>query len=154
MTSFKDRPWHQRVQPGGMGDEAEGHFRTWADHANIGYARYGLDRPRIAVHRLPDHIRYTPDFVCTNQLVEVQGFGRDQTLKDKKTKLNALVLWNQFHPTSMFVWDRTNERRFLVTVQQLIVAAHHPDMETHRFPEGHEYYAFPADLLLEIGTLL
>ena len=154
MATFRDRPWASRVAAGGMGDEAESVFEQWATNQGIGFARYGLNRPPIHVHKLPDLIRYTPDYLMTARLVEVQGFGRDQTFKLKEVKLAALEDWTQIHPVSMFAWDSHGQRAFMVDLEAIASAAATGGLSKGAFPEGHVYYEYPAALLAEIGQVL
>ena len=135
---------------------AEGAFEDWASNARTGYVRFGLDRPPIHVHRLPAFIRYTPDYLTTKSLVEVQGFGRDQTLKLKIEKLAALGKWADIHPVKMFCWDSTNQRAFMVDHEALVQAAEPTTRQATlgSFPEGHQYWGYGAELLGEIGELL
>ena len=57
-----NQPFHQgsyQQRYTQMGDEAESHF----EKNNTAWVRYGLNRPDFQVHRLPHHIRYTPDYL-------------------------------------------------------------------------------------------
>lgn len=149
--SYKDQSWNNRLA-GGLGDEAEAKFTEWADEIGLGYARYGIDRPPIQVHRLDGFIRYTPDYLMSGKLVEVQGFGRDQKFKLKQDKYNALCKWNAYHPVFLFAWDRTNERRFMVPLTAIgdVIL----DVPKGYFDGNKLYYEFSADLLAEIGELV
>lgn len=106
---FRNRPWTERFKQ--MGDEAEGVFETVATETlGIGFARYGLNRPPIDVAKLPAQLRYTPDYLTSRSLVEVQGSGRDQVVKLKQDKLYALMQWDGIFPTEIFLWDAHNGR--------------------------------------------
>lgn len=101
-----------------MGDEAESVFEyVWPK----GYARYGLDRPPIHVHKLPPFIRYTPDYITSDVLVEVQGFGKDRKVKVKHDKLEALIQWDQIYPTVMFLWNSADKLWGTVDLPELYV---------------------------------
>lgn len=150
--SFRNRSWNQRFQ--GMGDEAEAQFEQWAKENERGFARYGLNRPPLQVHRLPHLIRYTPDYLMTHYLVEVQGFGRDQRFKLKTEKLNALREWAYYHPVRLFAWDSTNQRRIFITLDEIEWLLEHRDVPMGSFPEGKDYYEFHVDLLLEVGQVV
>lgn len=109
MTQFRNQPWNQRFKQ--MGDEAENIFEHVAStELGIGYARYGLARPPLNVAQLPPFIRYTPDYITSSYLVEVQGSGRDEIVKLKQDKLEALHLWAAVFPVKIFLWDRENGR--------------------------------------------
>jgi hypothetical protein len=90
-----------------MGDTAEHRFQEWAATNGMQYAVYGLRRPNIPVYYLPPFVRYTPDFVVRHGLMEVQGCGRDQTIKLKHDKLWALKEWNKSIPVYMWLWNQT-----------------------------------------------
>lgn len=152
--SFRNQPWATRVATGGMGDEAEHQFEQWATENKRGFARYGLNRPPIHVHRLPHMIRYTPDYLMTPYLVEVQGFGRDQKFKLKSEKLAALRQWRQVYPVQMFAWDSTNSRRFMVSLDKLVWLADYGSLDHGTFPEGKPYWEYSANLLAEVGEIL
>lgn len=105
MTQFKDKTWTQRFQS--MGAEAETQFENYCHTKQIGFHRFGLNRPEFNVAKLPKMLAYTPDYMCEQQLVEVQGVGADQKIKVKHDKLEAMMFWDCVHPTSMWVWNRT-----------------------------------------------
>src|SRR6266498_2550714 len=96
--SFRDQDWQARYQ--GMGDLAEGAFEEVHQY---GFVRWGLDRPPIQVHKLPKRIRFAPDYLTTHSFVEVQGFGKDQVIKLKLDKYDALRWWNVLHPVDLFL---------------------------------------------------
>lgn len=150
MTSFRNQSWGDRF--GAMGDEAEMRFEEWAHSTSRGFVRFGLNRPPIAVHRLPPFIRYTPDYLQTNQLVEVQGFGRDQLFKLKADKLEILGQWAEYHPVDLFAWDSTNRRAWMVPLDALQEAA--PNMPIGMFDGTKPYYEYSADVLGELGREL
>lgn len=115
--SFKDRGWGNRFNQ--MGDEAEGVFEAVYPQ---GWARYGLNRPPIQMGKLPPKIRYTPDYVTSKGLIEVQGFGRDQTFKLKDDKYDALNQWHLDFRVDLFVWDTTNKRYGYVRLHDFMEA--------------------------------
>ena len=92
---------------GSMGDEAEGRYIEL--HPNS--VRYGLNRPPIGLGKVPAMIRYTPDYLQHDRLVECMGIGRDGILKLKLEKLHAMEQWNMVFPVFLFVWD-SNEKRY------------------------------------------
>lgn len=110
MTAFRDRSWDQRLRA--LGDEAESQFAVFAEGYPFGFAPYGLARPPIQVHKVPLKIRYTPDFITTKYLYEVQGHGRDRVVKIKDDKLEALEAWNDDMPVRLFLWCSTTRTRW------------------------------------------
>jgi len=87
-SQFADQSFNKRLN--NMGDLAEGVFEEWC---GTNFARYGLNRPPIAMWKLPAKIRYTPDYITSDYLVEVQGFGRKQVVHMKLDKWDALLWW-------------------------------------------------------------
>ena len=152
--TFRDRPFHERFQA--MGDQAEAVFEEWATNvANRGFERYGLDRPAVSMARLPRFICYTPDYLMSSKLVEVQGCGRDQTFKFKHDKLEVLGEWSQIHPVELFVFDSTNNRSFLAPLEDVMAAAVADEFESGTFPDNQkQYYKISTLWFLENGHLL
>jgi hypothetical protein len=113
-SAFRERGWTARLTE--LGDEAEGKFGEYMEEIGLGFARFGLDRPPVQVHRLSDFVRYTPDFVTSTQLVEVQGHGREGITKCKLTKLAALLDWTNLGgmEVSMFLWNSHRQVRFMI----------------------------------------
>lgn len=137
--SFKDRSFESRFAA--MGDEAEGVFeKAWAG----GWARFGLNRPPIGMKRLSPFVRYKPDYITTHYLVEVQGFGKDQTIKVKLEKAQALDEWHRHHAVQIFLWDTTNREYGLADWPDMHEALHlHATLEC--FPEGKRYWALAKE---------
>jgi hypothetical protein len=134
--SFKDQTFQRRFAA--MGDEAEGVFEAvWGDS----WVRFGLNRPAISMAKLPPMIRYTPDYLTSFELVEVQGAGKDQTFKLKVEKHAALLLWSHFLPVRIFVWDTTNKRYCSFLIDELNGTLGVAALDA--FPEGKAYYAVP-----------
>lgn len=140
--SFADKPFGVRIQT--MGDIAE---RQFEDESPVKWVRYGLCRPPINMAALPPQLRYTPDYLTSQGLVEVQGIGKDQTLKVKHEKLEALKWWSKVHPVYFYVFDSHNERSHIFTLKDLKKRC---DMsETEHFPEGKAYFAIKSSLIWE-----
>jgi hypothetical protein len=104
-AAFSDRSWQERETI--LGDPAEHRFRVWAAEQYVPYTDYGLRRPQVPVYKLPAFIRYTPDFLLGDALVEVQGCGRDQIVKLKHDKLAALSDWDKQFPVYVWLWNQT-----------------------------------------------
>jgi hypothetical protein len=115
--SFKDRKWGNRFNA--MGDEAEGVFEAVYPQ---GWARYGINRPPIQLANVPAFVRYTPDYLTSKGLIEVQGFGRDQTFKLKDDKYEALRQWQAIFRVDIFVWDSTHKRYGYVRLNDFMEA--------------------------------
>ncbi len=147
--SFRDKSFEDRLAAGGMGDEAEGVFERVYPK---GWARYGLCRPPIQMHKIPARLRYTPDYITSGTLVEVQGFGRDQTFKLKIDKWQALHFWNSVMLVQLFVWDTTNKRWCIIPLLEIDKLVEQCG-EIRHFPEGKAYMAIPGDAIFEAGCL-
>lgn len=138
--TFNDASFVQRYQS--MGDEAESMFeqiypRNWI--------RYGLDRPPIQVWKLPPFIRYTPDYLCTDGLYEVQGCGQDGLIKIKLDKLESLRQWNLLCPTSFWFWDKANRRYTTLSIQDAVNGTQ--VFKKGRFSDGRDYWEMPVGWL-------
>lgn len=140
-VSFKDQSWGHRFTK--LGDEAEGVFEAVYPQGKV---KFGLSRPSINLTNVPAFVRYTPDYVTAKGLVEVQGFGRDQTFKLKMDKYEALNQWHLQFRVDLFVWDSHNRRYGFVRLHDFMDAweAHG---DTRSFPEGKEYMALEAEHL-------
>lgn len=137
--SFKDGSFNQRFAK--MGDEAEGIFEATYPQ---GFVRFGLNRPPINLANVPEKIRYSPDYLTGKGFVEVQGFGRDQTVKMKLCKWQAMWAWHADFRCDLFLWDTTNKRHGWVRLPELAEAfGEHADMRA--FPEGTAYWAIHAN---------
>lgn len=117
-----------------MGDEAEGVFEATAKR---GFVRYGLNRPPISMKDLPPMVRYTPDYLQGDRLVEVQGVGKDRTIKLKVDKYASLYQWNQVFPTYLFVWDNVDSTYCELPIDGFPIHL----SELGSFPEGKPYFA-------------
>lgn len=104
MSSFKDQNWEERVEV--LGDPAERRFQEYASRRELGVVKYGLDRPPVDLSRTSTFVRYTPDFLTDEGLVEVQGCGRDQLFKFKHEKLRALLQWQRHDHVNVWLWNQ------------------------------------------------
>lgn len=125
-----------------MGDEAEGVFEATYPQ---GFVKFGLSRPPINLSRVPEFVRYTPDYLTARGMVEVQGFGRDQTMKLKEDKLQALIDWRKATAwrVDLFLWNSAENEFAWVRIPELIEAL--PLAEKRMFPEGKPYFAWHVD---------
>lgn len=142
--SFREGRWERRFEA--MGDAAEAAFEEWAEVNKRGFIRYGLNRPPIAVHRLPTRVRYTPDYLTTRAFVECQGFGQDQLVKMKVDKAGCLHWWADLHEVELFLWDSANKRSVLVTLDEFDDALCEPEAALKHFQERKPYFEVPAHI--------
>jgi len=144
-AQFANQSFNKRFDS--MGDLAEGVFEEWC---GVNYVRFGLNRPPIAMWKLPLRIRHTPDYLTSDYLVEVQGFGRKQVVPMKLDKWKSLLWWDRnVMPVRLFLHDSHKNRELMFPIKKLrplIDAA-----EVRKFPEGNEYYAIDAG---EVWSLL
>lgn len=140
---FKDQPFTKRLDA--MGDEAEGVFDEVYPN---GKERFGLCRPQIRLHQIPLFIRYMPDRIVHDRLVEVQGFGRDRTVKIKTEKLTALLFWDSVWTCDLWLWDTTMKRYTQLPIRDVLAAVNSGRAELRYFPEGKAYYVLNADTLV------
>jgi len=138
--TFSEQSFTKRLQT--MGDIAE---RAFEERYDQNFCRYGLNRPSINMAMLPPHLRYTPDYLTSQALVEVQGLGSDQILKVKLDKYESLKWWNKTHPVVLFVYDSSNDRCAALPFTRLRGLFKNAEIDS--FPEGKEYYAVPAALI-------
>lgn len=116
--TFSEKPFNERFEV--MGDTAEHRFRVWAAEEYIPYTDYGLRRPQVPVYKLPAFVRYTPDFLLGDALVEVQGCGRDQLVKLKHDKLSALSDWDEQFPVYVWLWNQTLDQVAVASIATVL----------------------------------
>lgn len=138
MSQFNQQDFGQRY--GAMGDEAEGVF----EQTHTGkYVRYGLNRPPVSMSMIPPFIRYTPDYLTSFGLVEVQGVGKDRKLKLKLDKAETLNEWHDQFKVTFFVWDTTLKQSTYIEWPDLWDIL--PSMPIETFPEGKQYWSIDVD---------
>ena len=138
MSQFNQQDFGQRF--GAMGDEAEGVFES--THTGK-YVRYGLNRPPVSMSMIPPFIRYTPDYLTSHGLVEVQGVGKDRKLKLKLDKAESLNEWHKQFKLTFFVWDTTLKQSTYIDWDDLWAIL--PSMPIETFPEGKQYWSIDGD---------
>jgi hypothetical protein len=141
--SFADASWPERFAK--LGDEAEGEFERWCMRNQIGFEHSGRRRPPFSMKKLHSYVRHEPDYLTADAYYEVKGFGKEQVLKLRTDKLDALHFWDLLHPTYVWVWDSLYKRFTYRSVSQIDPLAR--EAEIGRFPEGPPYYAIPAGRL-------
>ena len=102
--SFHSKPFNERFNA--MGDEAEAVFDALFPRNH----KLGLNRPPFGMAGMPTAMRYTPDRMTRHALVECMGIGRQQNIKIKDEKLEALERWRWVGPVELFVWDSHRRR--------------------------------------------
>jgi hypothetical protein len=137
MTSFRDREFSSRFAQ--MGDKAEAAF----DAAFPAHHKLGLNRPPMQVGRLAPLLRYTPDRLTTDGFIEVQGMGRDQTVKLKVEKMLELMRWSVSAPLQLFLYDSHKKRWCIGTIDEW-VDVFFQFGEYAQFPEGKPYIGVHA----------
>ena len=144
-VQFNQQPWNQRFQK--LGDEAESVFEAVAVRQGWKYVRTGLNRPPVDMRKLPQMVRYTPDYLLSSGYVEVQGFGKDRIFKLKDEKLDSLMDWHTkvFH-TSMFVWDNVAVRWGIIPMQMFDETIM-PCNVTGEYPEGKAWRGWTPEYL-------
>lgn len=121
--SYKDENWEERVAI--LGDPSEKAFQEYAERRALGCVKYGLDRPPVDLGRIPAYVRYTPDFLTDEGLVEVQGCGKDQMFKFKHEKIRALTQWNRNCGVMVWLWNQPLEDWRMISVPRLFAMCRH-----------------------------
>jgi hypothetical protein len=104
-----------------MGDTAE---QAYLDHVNPKAHRFGHNRPALDVRNMPIVLRSAPDLCDERRFVECIGIGRDQTVKTRLDKCNALAVWQAIAPVVIFVWDSVRKRYFITPHDEFIELCH------------------------------
>lgn len=145
MSSFHEQTFATRH--GQMGDQAEAACEAVYNGRlhRLGLNRIWLNGKNLTLRYMTLGQRYTPDFLALDAFVECMGIGRDQTLKIKTEKLDALRDWDEYiGPVRLFVYDSKNGRYWDDQVdnwnQQI---CQHASRGT--FSEGKPYHALLAD---------
>lgn len=116
--SYKDEQWDQRIEM--LGDPGENAFREYAAGRQLGHVKFGLDRPPVDLRRTSAFVRYAPDFLTDEGLIEVQGCGKDQTFKFKHEKLRALTQWNRAETVKVWLWNQPLNDWRMIPLSRLI----------------------------------
>lgn len=149
MTTYSDRSWDERVAPGGMGEIAESKFEEVMRRKGRNFVRIGLDRPPLQVWKLPLRERYRPDFMTSDGYVEVQGFGKKQTMALKVEKYNVCQFWHQVFPLSFFIYDSFEDRFTFIPLRTIDGWIDNGRVQLRFFPEGKAYFEIPAHVIFE-----
>jgi|TARA_R110000796_G_scaffold238820_1_gene359298 hypothetical protein len=138
-SPFSDLPWDQRY--GSMGDEAEGAFEKCTE----GWARFGFNRPPFSIQTLPLFMRYTPDYVTVNTLIEVMGCGKNG-LKLKQEKISALTMWDGQMPVWLWVWSTPKQQYAFMPLKTVTQFIDKGETTFGTFREGKTYFNFKPSL--------
>jgi len=144
MSAFHQKNWTQRVTQ--MGDQAENacdlvhHGKTHT----LGLNRIWQNGDGLYLNDMTDAMRYTPDRLSRWCFIECMGIGRDNTLKIKQEKLEALNKWSKLGPTELFVYSSAKNVWWQDATHTWQDAAQtHGELLT--FPEGKHYWALHTD---------
>ena len=138
MSQFKDQSFNQRF--GTMGDIAEAAYESWADAKDIRWDRFGHNRPRSNMFKWPAFIRYTPDYITHDRLVEVKGCGRDGILKVKQENIEALREWGVWMPVWMYAWNSSTDEHGFFEIDNDFIKWLSDDLTWRRFPDNDKVY--------------
>ncbi len=144
--TFHKQGFNQRFAT--MGDPAEEAFVR----ANPKHHRLGLNRPPFSMGGMSPLMRYAPDFMVRDRMVEVMGIatGGQGTLKLKQEKLDALIKWEQIGPVTLWVWDQSKDECWEAPILKW-GAACIANGQQNRFPDNDKLYwelphiLFPCD---------
>jgi hypothetical protein len=133
-NDFSSKPWKSRVKP--SGPTAESIFLEYAQIHGFSCEKYGFDdSPMDNFYRLPEFIRFTPDFACVGKipfLVECKGAGRENHVKIKEQMLPALAQWDHITSLFIFVCDVSQRLVSLVPFSEL-----ERMLRENTYPTGH-----------------
>ena len=151
MTAFHEQTFTKRFAQ--MGDASEAAFDTlYPKHHKL-----GLNRPPFFMGGMNATMRYTPDRMRRDAIIECMGCGRDGILKLKVDKLSALIAWKAIGPVNLFVFHSTTGACYEASIDDWEQAVlDHGTLETFE-RDDKKYWAlnindFPTDSLLD-GTV-
>lgn len=128
-----------------MGDASENKFLEVAESLGRRPVRFGFDRPPFSIVKIAKKLRYTPDFIDDKGLIECQGFGRDQMVKLKVEKINALAAWDAEHPVYLFLWDSHKKRYCISPFADVMKMIEGGAAELAYFHDPKAYFAIKAE---------
>lgn len=136
--AFHERHWSARVAE--MGDRAEDLLDKISPLGKM--APLGWNRPPVHMKNMEQVLRHLPDrYAADGYLVEAMGLGRDDILKLKLTKYEALKFWNGVQPVYLFVYHSKRKEYSLLpwgAVKALVAKARRRGIEA--FHDDNEYY--------------
>ena len=101
---------------------------------------------------LPAEVRFAPDYVTADRFIEVQGVGKDQTLKIKLDKYIAWHHWSKLMPITIWIWDATHGTSLEVTLDRIDYLIGSGEGNWRQFPEGTAYLAIELARLRDEQT--
>lgn len=137
MTDYKDQPFNTRFST--MGDVAETAYEEWAESHDIRFDRFGHNRPRSNMFKWPAFIRYAPDYITHDRLVEVKGCGRDRLAKIKAENLQAMREWGEWMPVSVFLWNSAIQEHAFFDIDHKFMNWV-STLTSNRFPDNDKIY--------------
>ena len=125
-----------------MGDISEAVFDQITEGRShpLGLNRYWMNGDRLYMNKMTPAMRYTPDRLTAHAFVECMGCGRDQILKVKHEKMEALLDWTDLGPVDLFVYDSSKARWWQAPIGTWWAQCREHGAEG-TFPEGKRYYA-------------
>jgi hypothetical protein len=108
VSNFHEQPFASRLAA--MGDEAEKVAALIYEERKIALTPYGWNRPEAYMGKWSAFIRYMPDFITNDYLLETQGCGRSGKMKFKLEKIAAQTVWAEQFQLRWFLWQRTPAR--------------------------------------------
>lgn len=141
MVTFAELDWSARV--GALGDQSEAAFEA---AQTTGFLRTGLNRPPLQVGKLHPYERHRPDYLTGRGYVECVGVSKDQILKLRLSKWEALRFWRTLAPVYVWVLDSYNNRTAEIAYDDL-------DARVRACPilrfanDQHPYYKVPAAVM-------
>lgn len=145
----RNKDWSKRY--GTLGDPAESQFEIWAHDNSIIFERFGLNRPAPNMGKWPAFIRYTPDYIVHDRLIEVKGCGRDGLIKIKQENLEALWLWGEYLPVWIFSWNSDSRVSTFWPLNHGFAKWLSDSCDSDRFPDSDKvYWKIPFGATVEV----
>lgn len=146
IVAFRDRPFGERFAS--MGDRAELVCEEVFGLVGRPFQRFGLLRPPFPMGKLGPFVRYTPDYITSDALVECQGLGKDGVVKVKRDKLQALQSWDLYHRVELFLWWSAKKKWMLIALDDVAHMCDDPEMSSIGFFDGDKaYWALKAEAM-------
>lgn len=135
---------------GAMGDEAEAIYQQVLP---VGKSiEFGWRRPPVTMRNMTNKIKNMPDFYAgAGYLVEAMGCGRDEILKLKTNKWQALQEWNEDQPLLLFAWNSALKEWLLLDFKGLDAAVELAG-RVKQFHDGPTYYPIGWGILRELSV--
>ena len=141
---FEERFEREDLQP------AEKEAKLYFENKGWKYNRFGWDRAQIDTWRLPNFVRFLPDYIVQKNskllFYEVKGSSSyKKALKIKENELATLIgFWNEHFPVHIFVHELPAERNYDFPIQLLIDNIESGELRTEH--DGAKMVYFPRDV--------